>query len=1282
MHCAPPAGIADVVLVKKAKDEAILFAEAGPAEANDREVLLWALMLCVTHRGRVKELDSFARNAVLEEQHVSISWKPDKERWPPDTLYKISKIFMPLYNAHRVVWTKGALDAIGLAMQGWRGKGFISNVRGDRLKEYINKPRLGPKVESKTLPPPRYRSSAIVRVARLLVDHGPALRRLLNLAECDDADDALKPMEVVLAELSARNAQLEEALLIEQSGAKKVQDAWRQAAKRLKDKSKAVTEARRDERAKGVAKAKEVQAEARRKIKEHAATVRDEIGADFSKRLATARAKARTYEKTAALSVARLKRAHDAEHELEATKQQLDELFEEAEGKQEAAAALVKIKSMPTWRPQRARGRGGGRMFGPDYRCLIYSMYENCTPKSAIGPNIVAVVKATAPWLEPVPPSESLLIDCRFELRTAEEVCAAREVASAYRIAVLGSDETTKFGNAGITSNVLIQPAPGADFKIVVLRGAYCSAGGTAEAIANAIETKCFARLRDQLVSWEATCRRLYPEYKWTGPSPKQLSLGRLAGGGALQGDTCNTAQLTKEILTKMIGDEKRIEMGAEAWDALSEAEQVHLCRVHKLDCHNHMRNIFLGPMSKKMSKHVAVELKDHLEAFSSWERMTTEFDQLLRGCYKEFHHGNKYYKGKGREFWVWLKNTYPLDFAMHLERAEGGRQDLDFDAAVPMYILRKRLVEFLHMLVFSADHSNILEDFLYVTLTAKEYIAMLRANSVVDLLISRPLRFLAGSAYKLDKFSPLSLGTVGKKGALDLVEEAMAAASLDGATLLDPHLDIFAPIAAEQPLFHDWREYMFNKKTCLGPDGKTKHLLWKLACDEVLTPSDPTNADPFVRQKTVEYIEVQMVAGLEAMRDKKRSIAKHLASQGGSQAFDQNAQAHVDCVGYDATNDRLAESVFGIYDSILRRFPGISMEAASALTQAVHAKRFRSGGYVDSLPPEERHALVEMARTTRMEMREIDRKDHAELDAYHAHRRKTNAENELTALIKQYALALSFYDRWKTKGVASPADMVAALDAMGSNQLKLDYLREQIEMRVIGLGFDQFKTNWSSSKDAEIGSVVDLSAHLKEILMEEEELRVEGKLPDAAVVPTMRRKTFKELGTATPQAVELAGQCLELPLDELLKRAETERERLEALGELDSTADVMPKDAPPCNESLIGKELEIRWRYWRPAKEGERGKKKAVDIWCVGEVVSVANGTTDKESPRCKHPLAKGAVRIKWPADADFDERETYTWSLLTQENWNKEAVLGWRYTAAQLAKLGAPSGKRPKKN
>ena len=267
-----------------------------------------------------------------------------------------------------------------------------------------------------------------------------------------------------------------------------------------------------------------------------------------------------------------------------------------------------------------------------------------------------------------------------------------------------------------------------------------------------------------------------------------------------------------------------------------------------------------------------------------------------------------------------------------------------------------------------------------------------------------------------------------------------------------------------------------------------------------------------------------------------------------------------------------------------------------------------------------------------------------------------------------------------------SPAAMTTELNAITTNQLKLDYLREQIEMRVIGLGFDEFKTSWSSGKDEQIGTVDDLSAHLKEILLEEHERRREGTLPDAAVVPSMRRKTFKELGTATPQATELAGKVKELPTEELLARAEKERERLEDAGVLDRTADVMPKKAPPCDASLIGKQLEIRWRYWRAAMEGERGKRKAVDIWAEGTVVQVANDAADAKSPRFKVPAKfKGtnAVLVEWPPDPDREQPEPmFTWSLLTEDNWNKEAVLGWRYTAAQLAKLAemARAGKRQK--
>ena len=117
-----------------------------------------------------------------------------------------------------------------------------------------------------------------------------------------------------------------------------------------------------------------------------------------------------------------------------------------------------------------------------------------------------------------------------------------------------------------------------------------------------------------------------------------------------------------------------------------------------------------------------------------------------------------------------------------------------------------------------------------------------------------------------------------------------------------------------------------------------------------------------------------------------------------------------------------------------------------------------------------------------------------------------------------------------------------------------------------------------------------------------------------------------------------------------------------------------MPKHAPPCDATLIGKELELRWRYWRPTVEGERGKRRAVDIWADGTVVQVANDTTDENSPRFKVPSKfKGtnAVLVRWPPDPAREQPEMYTWSLLTQENWNQEAVLGWRYTPAQLAKL-----------
>lgn len=44
-------------------------------------------------------------------------------------------------------------------------------------------------------------------------------------------------------------------------------------------------------------------------------------------------------------------------------------------------------------------------------------------------------------------------------------------------------------------------------------------------------------------------------------------------------------------------------------------------------------------------------------------------------------------------------------------------------------------------------------------------------------------------------------------------------------------------------------------------------------------------------------------------------------------------------------------------------------------------------------------------------------------------------------------------------------------------------------------------------------------------------------------------------------------------------------RVRLEAAGELDTVGDMQPRLPPSLDDSLIGRKLEVRWRYWRDAK-------------------------------------------------------------------------------------------------
>ena len=344
------------------------------------------------------------------------------------------------------------------------------------------------------------------------------------------------------------------------------------------------------------------------------------------------------FEKEKGLSTTRLKRAQGAEGSLEEANARNDELMEHygaaLDAKRRHGKVADAVRQMPTWRPVVGKGSGRGRpKMEWGTRVIIYTMLALMCPASSVGAIIVTIVRRAASWLNPVGPTHATVRECRFELRILEEALAGRRVAAAHRVRQLGFDETTKFQEPSMVTTVLIEPTAGAAPEVVILRAAYATGGATSELLAKAIEDKCFARLRGFLEGWEAECKEMFPDHEWTGPKAERCGLHRLGGGGSIISDTCTPARCTQRILIGMVA--RQIEEKHLDWASLSEAEQEAAVRMHTQHCFNHIRNIFLKPMAAAQSAHVKEALKDDLEAYSSWERMETDFDNLLRAVYK-----------------------------------------------------------------------------------------------------------------------------------------------------------------------------------------------------------------------------------------------------------------------------------------------------------------------------------------------------------------------------------------------------------------------------------------------------------------------------------------------------------------------------------------------------------------------------------------------------------------------------------------------------------------------
>ena len=393
---------------------------------NSSEVLFCALLLTKDAEsapdGR-SSLEHWSSAVLSEEKHaleLEAAWKPRTDK------RTAIDYFGPLERVFKRSWPYAELDTVGLAMQAWRRDGQYDGLTGELLHNYLARTPFAARTCKKTAPPKRWRSWAVIKIGRLLYDSAPALRKLLKL---DVASEEVKPLHVVAAERAERISSLEAELKEQHAAAQHVQDAWRKAAGRLKKTHGAVTQARREERAKLSAKL----SEERKALKPRAREEAEAKVADNIERVNRLRNEADA-------------RAREAEKKVRACERKIGRLektiekMEEEDSDEAPESPEPDEPDEPASKISRRDERGRFTGIPWEVRPLIYGQHARRTPPSAINANITQVLKVFAE--EKVIPLPALdeLRRMRGELTVAGEAMAAMRVALAYVVRPVDED--------------------------------------------------------------------------------------------------------------------------------------------------------------------------------------------------------------------------------------------------------------------------------------------------------------------------------------------------------------------------------------------------------------------------------------------------------------------------------------------------------------------------------------------------------------------------------------------------------------------------------------------------------------------------------------------------------------------------------------------------------------------------------------------------------------------------------------------------------------------------
>jgi len=413
---------------------------------------------------------------------------------------------------------------------------------------------------------------------------------------------------------------------------------------------------------------------------------------------------------------------------------------------------------------------------------------------------------------------------------------------------------------------------------------------------------------------------------------------------------------------------------------------------------------------------------------------------------------------------------------------------------------------------------------------------------------------------------------------------------------------------------------------------------------------------------------------------------------------------AHADSAGCYATNDILAESVFGALGEYLRQFRGCHISNASGVVQVRMNGDFeRAGGLPTKkrrrkerdAPPAQapdaeaplprrstRHkgadgaatadrrdddnssdgeappsirdgafhglnlnmkiSLIEFSRCDYEESRRLAGEAQQRHDDYYQKKRDANRDKSMQRLAELHQKATEFFEESEQRR-RSITDVKKDLKGLSDPQ-QIAYLKKAIQIRVVGYGWSDLHVPWSKGGVAK--KPHELLDALKRIIAEE----LKREVPSEAPFQMLPRKTLKHLGAPIAQFQALVAK--REAVDEARRReilAETERDK-DSKGDLSTK---QPPRAPRVNSKLVGTRIQYLDKIDADGKETH---------WFPGVITEFSDGSVAKGGRSTKN-WPDGFVCIEFDAQPALGwEEETVMWAPLRLSKFNGSTVNAWR--------------------